>query len=442
MLVRLRQDELESHLHPTEVEERVAAGLVDPTAELAFPPWTGDGWAAAGAVSALAQAWSQPRARLALRLREHQFPVGITLVVLVMAGLTAAQLLLGIGASEVGLGFGPMVLEGRWWAGWSAHSVHLRPLHFVGNLLVLAYAGYRCERVLGSGGLAVVLGAAAAVGALFVVGLGEGVVVGASMLAYGAWGAQMMLGVRFDTAIPARLRRFYGAGSFLVFVPLFPLGLSAPGVSHLGHLGGLAGGVLAALFVAPETLSPVAGQTSRLRRNLVSGASFSAFPAVFALILARSPALSGWPWVTLAVPGSEGWELTLPGRYALHPGDLGELRSWHADTGDEAGIFAGAFVLAHGQVLDASRLSSDWHARLGRVVTATAEPREEEGWSYWTFEAPATMVDPPLLIAEWTYRAPGRLYRCGWLVPLPVAAARLGVSEEFADRCRRCPISP
>ena len=131
-----------------------------------------------------------------------------------------------------------LVQLGEWWRPITAAFLHIGPVHLVMNMLALLLFGSELERQLGRSRflgvyLVSALGGAAAI-QLF--GNPGGYVAGASTAIYGLLGALgvLMLARRQDVR---GLLTLLAINVFISFLP---------GVSLLGHLGGLVAGALAA----------------------------------------------------------------------------------------------------------------------------------------------------------------------------------------------------
>ena len=193
--------------------------------------------------------------------------------------------------------------SGAWWTPWTSQLLHADVAHLVTNLPVVAYCGYRVERALGTGGLAVV-GAAAVMGGTLAVTLMSALpVVGASILAFGFWGAQIAVGFRAHEPMPGEARGFYGWGNLVLFLPLFLASLFGAGVSHAGHVGGLLGGVLAASLVGAESFVPASRVATRRTANLRLAALLAAAPMLLGPVAARLAPMLALPEESVAEIG-------------------------------------------------------------------------------------------------------------------------------------------
>jgi membrane associated rhomboid family serine protease len=131
-----------------------------------------------------------------------------------------------------------LVQLGEWWRLITAAFLHIGPVHLVMNMLALLLFGSELERQLGRARflgvyLVAVLGGSTAI-QLF--GYPDGYVAGASTAIYGLLGALgvLLLAQRQD------IRGLLTLLAINVFISFLP------GVSLLGHLGGLVAGALAA----------------------------------------------------------------------------------------------------------------------------------------------------------------------------------------------------
>jgi membrane associated rhomboid family serine protease len=158
--------------------------------------------------------------------------VGVFLLQLTQARLT----------DEYGL-YGPFVAEGEWWRLLTSAFLHGSPIHLLFNMVMLWWFGGPLESMLGRSrfvGLYLVSALAGSAGALLL--SPRALTVGASGAVFGILGAGLVL----------ERRQIYVFGGGALAVVLFNLVFSflVPNVSIGGHLGGLAGGVLAMLALS------------------------------------------------------------------------------------------------------------------------------------------------------------------------------------------------
>ena len=143
-----------------------------------------------------------------------------------------------------GLLAGVLVDDGEWWRLLTAGFLHSQPLHLILNMIVLWFLGQALEPIFGHLKFAAIYLASLFVGSFGAILLTDPMTptVGASGAVYGLMGALVI--VYRDRGIPITQSPIFG---LLVINILFTF--FYPGISIGGHLGGLAGGALAALAV-------------------------------------------------------------------------------------------------------------------------------------------------------------------------------------------------
>jgi rhomboid protease GluP len=151
------------------------------------------------------------------------------------------------------------VLAGEWWRIVSAMFLHGGVEHILGNVVVLYIVGLACEHAFGGARTALVYFASGVTGGLLSLAAGPGPSVGASGAIFGVIAAVVVVLYRYQD-------RFYVRDKRIGFVLLvwagwqILTGLANPFIDNFAHVGGLAGGVLAALALRPRLLS--AGTTT------------------------------------------------------------------------------------------------------------------------------------------------------------------------------------
>lgn len=431
MLCELRLGDETLLYEPLALEDEVRAGRILPDQFVRFPPWTGAAFRRVDQIPALAEALDAPDARLAARLRGGGAAPGTVRLVALLGAWAAFQLGVGL-ARRAGVqlpgwmlaltaggdvGWGSVVLDGRWWTLWTGALLHAGPLHLLGNLPVLAYSSWRVERAMGLGGQVLVGAASLAVGVSLIVLLGDYQAVGSSILAYGYWGAQIALGLRLGERIPAGWRGYYGWGNLVFFIPLFVAGLSVEGVSHLGHVGGLLGGIAVALFAPLETAVAASEVEGARRWSLRTAAGVLLAPVLVTGALARVPEAAGAPWTTVERP-EKGLTLRVPARLARGERALAGLDGWAFDGEEDAWVYADVATVADPG--SARELVVDWWRRRARAVVradADAPAPRGEGWQVVTLTlVPAD--DRPVIYVEEQVRVRGhQVWRLGFQVP-------------------------
>lgn len=170
-------------------------------------------------------------------------------------GSTNTEVLVKYGAK-----YNPGILSGEWWRLVTPVFLHIGILHLLMNTLALYYLGTAVEKMYGrfrflwiylfSG----VAGTAASF--LFNTNLSAG----ASGAIFGCFGALLYVGVSH----PRLFFRTMGANVIVLIVINLVFGFTVPGIDNAGHLGGLAGGFLAAGAVRLPGKGRVISQTAFL----------------------------------------------------------------------------------------------------------------------------------------------------------------------------------
>jgi rhomboid protease GluP len=422
----LRIDGEEGATRLADLDEDVRLGRVPHDADLRWPPWTGDAALPLDEVPELADALDAPGARLARRLRTAGTPwvsiVLSTMVALAAAGQTALWIAAGtddaahqalslwLGRGAVGLV--PSVLDGGWWTAVSSQLTHsdTHPwAHALANLPLIAYCGYRVEKAVGPAGVLAVAALSSMVGAALVVPLSPVPVVGSSIVAYGLWAAQITIGFKHGEVIPEGWKGRYGWGNFKFFAPLYAMNLYASDVSHLAHLGGLLGGVVAILALRHATTAPAAEARAQQGIVLAAAAAALLLPMVALAGLQRAPGVAAGPWTDHAVE-DQGLVLRLPQRMADAPIQAWGLAGWRADPNEDAAMFLELRVLREAEDLPDESVRQWWAGRTREAVDPAEAPAPlGEGWRTMAFTIAPERADRMRLVEH-------RLRRGRWVV--------------------------
>jgi membrane associated rhomboid family serine protease len=429
-------------LADVDVEEEVRRARLFAEDHVRYAPWTGEHFRKLGEVAELAEAFDSPDARFAAFVRAGHFPWGALLVTVGIALAGAIQLgamFAGSFSPDLGArvdsavlggatGYEPLVLDGAWWTPWTSQLLHVGLLHLVGNLPVLAYCSFRVERALGASGLAAVGAAAVFGGTALVTAFGALPVLGSSILAYGFWGAQIAIGFRVGGAMPPGWRGFYGWGNLVLFVPLFVSSLGAEGISHLGHVGGLLGGLLVASLLPAESFAPRAAAPARRLRAFQLAAALAALPMLVAPALARlSPSLS-LPGDPVDVRGA-GVTLELPWRMAENPVRVAGLPGWLVSPNRDEPVFCGLSRLPTAEDPDDAALAEAWALAYDADVSVDPGPPPlRDGFTSRTFVLRDRATEVELgRVVEHTLRRGVWLLRAGYHLDAAVdPTARVG----------------
>lgn len=146
------------------------------------------------------------------------------------------------------------VAAGQWWRLVTAGFLHIGPLHVAVNMFALWVLGRDLELVLGRLRFSLLYGVSLLGSSVAVVLLGEPLrpVAGASGAVFGLMGALLV--------VLRRLRMNQGPALLTIGINVV-LSFTIPGLSLLGHLGGLVTGVLVAVVLVhgPARSRPAAG---------------------------------------------------------------------------------------------------------------------------------------------------------------------------------------
>ncbi len=161
----------------------------------------------------------------------------------------------------------PMFLANRWWTVLSAGWLHGSLLHILFNMMWVRQLGPATAEVFGAGRMIIIYTLAGVAGFLLssfmgyyvpgvpLLGGGAGMTLGASASVFGLLGALVAYGrLRGSSAETSQ--------ALMYAVVLFVFGLIMSGVDNWAHLGGFAGGYLAARWLdpwKPERLNHLVG---------------------------------------------------------------------------------------------------------------------------------------------------------------------------------------
>ena len=478
---QLLQDNEYGPVRLSELDEDIRQGRVGPAARLYYPPVTGEEWVALADLPDFTEALDTPNARFTWHLRRPRLPWMSTAWTLAITVLGMAWLWLAahrgdsLWASELyqdmfsalPVGAGSLVGDGLWWTPWTSQLLHADPFHLLWNVGMLSYCGFRVERGLGPGGYLVVAVASMAGGAALITLLGDSLVLGSSILAFGLWGGQVGIGVRTWSILPRRFRGRYGTSGFvfLFFAGLYASGFYSAGISHLGHLGGLLGGFLAALVVPGESFAPAAAVSGWFRRNVALALGLATVASLAGPLMGTEPDLAWGPWTSVEPDGS-GLSVEVPWRMADQRMRVAGMPAWVLPGAVPTPVFAGLTSLTGEHVPTAEELTEWWSAKLGGVaVPLEADPElvgpPGEGWRTFRWRVEHTAQVGTVELVE-HQRLRGRwVVRVGYLLPtvpelaLPggreavyqaiIATVQVGEPPDLADiraRHGRNPRSP
>ena len=153
-------------------------------------------------------------------------------------------------------GGGPVVLDGRWWTVLSAGWLHGGVLHILFNMMWIRQLGPATADVFGHGRTVIIYTISGVAGftassimgyflpGVPLLGGAAGITLGASASVFGLMGALIAYGkIRGSSAETSQIMGYA--------IALFIFGLFLTGVDNWAHLGGFAGGYLAARWLDP-----------------------------------------------------------------------------------------------------------------------------------------------------------------------------------------------
>jgi membrane associated rhomboid family serine protease len=394
MLGELRDAEGVSPVDVADLEEDLRQGRISGTLLLRFGPWTGEEFKRLDHIPELRDALDSPNACFAQNLRAPGFPRASTSLsgLVFLLGVVNLWLLFRgwkINAFEAALlerysgwltGFEPVILDGNWWSPWSAQFVHAGPGHLLPNLAVIVYAGYRVERALGASAFLLTSSAAVAGGGLLVAVFSGLPVMGSSILGYGFLGALLTIGFRFGDTIPKRHRGFYGYGNLLLFALLFVSGLRMDQASHLGHVGGLLGGILAVVLLRPAVSLPVSNRWKQRRRNLFWAVLLGVSPLIWVPAVRLSPFLAFGATVTVDLEKA-GIQFELPKHLERFTGRLRGIPAWALSASSGEAVFCGMEPIPAGEGMESDTFEAFWSQGRDLETRSPEAPASlGEGW--------------------------------------------------------------
>jgi rhomboid protease GluP len=145
------------------------------------------------------------------------------------------------------------VESGELWRLATSMFLHGGVDHLIGNMVVLFIVGMACEHALGTARTAFVYATAGCAGATLSLVMRPGPSVGASGAIFGLLAAVVVVLYRYRDRFHLRDKRI---GFVLVAWAGYQVlnGLATPLIDNFAHLGGIAGGALAAFIVTPRLL--------------------------------------------------------------------------------------------------------------------------------------------------------------------------------------------
>lgn len=152
-------------------------------------------------------------------------------------GSTNSSTLIKFGAK-----LNPLIIEGEWWRFFTPLVLHIGFLHLIMNSIALYFLGPLVEKIYGNGRFLFIYLFAGFSGSVASFVFSPHLSAGASGAIFGCFGALLYFGFVY----PKVFFRTMGMNIIVVIGINLAFGFTVPGIDNAGHLGGLAGGFLAA----------------------------------------------------------------------------------------------------------------------------------------------------------------------------------------------------
>jgi rhomboid protease GluP len=143
---------------------------------------------------------------------------------------------------KYGAKFNPYIYDGEWWRFITPIFLHIGFLHLAMNTLALYYLGTAVERIFGNARFLFIYLFAGVAGFIASFIFSSNISAGASGAIFGCFGALLY----FCLIYPKLFFRTMGANVLVILALNLVFGFSVASIDNAGHLGGLAGGFLAA----------------------------------------------------------------------------------------------------------------------------------------------------------------------------------------------------
>lgn len=274
--------------------------------------------------------------------------------------------------------FGPLIATGEYWRFFTAMFLHAGIIHLFFNCFALFIFGRLVEGVYGNARFtAIYLLAGLSGGVLSYMFNRTAIAVGASGAIFGILGALAAYFVVHRNTLGEMGRRNLTGLATIAAINL-AIGLLIPNIDNWAHFGGLAGGFVMGLALAPRYLYELAetplGVVRRIAAQLPLGPRWLAVPAFAALLAA-----SVWYIGTDVSDAQQSQILVIRAERLLQDGDaMGALE--HADRAVELDSLSGSAFYTRGKIMarigSTDRAKSDLSAAL-RLPGLNPSQRED-----------------------------------------------------------------
>ncbi|MBL4951406.1 rhomboid family intramembrane serine protease [Neobacillus sp. YIM B02564] len=166
--------------------------------------------------------------------------VAVFVLMEISGGSTNTSTLIKFGAKV-----NQLIYDGEWWRFFTPIFLHIGFLHLLFNTMALYYLGITVERIFGKLRFLFIYLFAGVIGFIASFIFSTNLSAGASGAIYGCFGALLYFGMIY----PKLFSRTMGMNLLVVLGINLIFSFTAPSIDNAGHLGGLAGGFLAAGIV-------------------------------------------------------------------------------------------------------------------------------------------------------------------------------------------------
>ena len=236
------------------------AGRIDPSTEVRFDLLTRDRWVEARDLEFFRRLYSPARVRFARGFSLGRFPIFTA----VLCGVQVA-LYLGTGGFDRsvslealvrnGAKWQPLILElGQTWRLFAANVLHRDVLHLFFNVFFLFNVGGTVENAYRFRDYLFIIVVSAVLTTGVSTYFSEQPSVGASGIVLGLFGSATVFGFRYGALLPGPYRRYFGGAVLPCAIFILAVGLVTKDTDNWGHVGGLLGGIVAAVPLRPALL--------------------------------------------------------------------------------------------------------------------------------------------------------------------------------------------
>lgn len=341
-MISLRTEAGEETIPLEEFEARVRQGLIEPSTPVRFPVLTGDRWVDARDLELFKRLYAPARIYFARAFSLGRFPIVtavlVVLQLVVYVGIAGPRWALSLDPLiDAGAKAQPNILElGETWRLLTANLLHRDVLHVLFNMFFLFNVGGAIENAYRLRDYALILVASALATTLLSTAMSPLPSVGASGMVLGLFGAASVFGYKYSDILPQRYRRYFGGAVLPYALFILYVGLATKDTDNWGHLGGLLGGMLAALPLEPRLL-----HLARSRRSawLEHTPTLAAITLVLATVGAGPVVRAIGPSLVDFEAPEGGISLAYPGLWSVGVNHVG-YPSWGNALGASIGVRA------------------------------------------------------------------------------------------------------